>query len=77
MYTCAYSANRYDYFFPKHYINQVIWYQIMTFFTKHDKHLGRKMPFTQNSENGFIAFGNKSLQIHGVNLREVFKERIE
>ena len=33
----------------------------MTFFTKHDKCHSRKIPFTKNSEIGFIVFCNKSL----------------
>ena len=36
----------------------------MTFFTKYDKHHGRKMPFTQNGENRLNVFCNKSLQVY-------------
>ena len=51
MYTCAYSTNRYDSFFLTLYMNQVIYYWIMTSFMKRDKLHSRKMPFILNSEN--------------------------
>ena len=35
----------------------------MTFFAKHDERHGRDMPFTQDSENGFIAFSIENLHM--------------